>query len=162
MKYYRVRCFTQMRNLKEEMWLHILNIFQQNKSHLVVRRIARLPKSLMKYFITLKKSQLLKGKKTWEKCSPIDEFEREGPQLDDNLGDTPTSFESIVQLILECASSCHETKYSEVVESLKDHLHHMYETNLIEDQILKHLEESIVKVIIGVLHHEMMVMSGPQ
>ena len=32
----------------------------------------------------------------------------------------------------------------------------------IEDQILKHLEESIAKEIIGRLHREMMVMLGPQ
>ena len=38
----------------------------------------------------------------------------------------------------------------------------MDKENLIEDQILTHLEELTVDVIIGTLHREMMVMLGSQ
>ena len=44
------------------------------------------------------------------------------------------------------------------MESLNDHFHHIDEDIFIDDQILKHLEELIAEVIIGELHHKMMVM----
>ena len=48
------------------------------------------------------------------------------------------------------------------MESLRDHLQQMNGEIFAEDQIMKKLEEVITKVIVGELHHEMMVMSGPQ
>ena len=48
------------------------------------------------------------------------------------------------------------------VESLWNHSQHVDDGTFEEDQILKHLEEVIEEVIVGALHHEMTVMSGPQ
>ena len=46
-----------------------------------------------------------------------DKFDGEGLQIENNFYDTPTCFESILSLRLECTSSCHdhETKYIEDV-----------------------------------------------
>ena len=43
-----------------------------------------------------------------------------------------------------------------------DHFQHMDDVASFEDQILKHLEEIIAKVIVQTIHCEMMVMSSSQ
>lgn len=48
------------------------------------------------------------------------------------------------------------------MESLKDLLQHLDEDNFTKYQILNHLEEWIVEVIIGEVHFEIMVMLGLQ
>ena len=48
------------------------------------------------------------------------------------------------------------------MESLKDHLQHMDEENFTKYEILKHLEELITYMIIGEIHHKMLVMSSSQ
>ena len=62
----------------------------------------------------------------------------------------------------ECTLSCHEIDYLKDVESMKDHFQHMDDVNFIKDQILNHLEELTIVVIIVVLHCKVMVMSGPE
>ena len=68
------------------------------------------------------KSTLEEKEDLGDGCSPRNEYDDEDIPIDDNLCDTPTCFERIMSWIWECASSYHETKYSEGVEYLEDHL----------------------------------------
>ena len=90
------------------------------------------------------------------------ELDGEDIQIHDNYCNTLTCLENSFLMRHECSFSCHEIEYNEDVESLKGHFPEMEEGRFIEDQILKHLEESIEELIIGAIHCEMMVMSGPQ
>lgn len=77
-----------------------------------------------------------------EGCSPRYEYDNEDLPTDDKICDSSTFFERTLWPIWEC-TSCHETECIEDVESFNDHLHQMDEYNIIQDQILKHMEESI-------------------
>jgi hypothetical protein len=90
-----------------------------------------------------------------EICSPKDEFDDEDLHIYDNFCDTPTCFESFLLPKLESTYSSHghKTKDIEDMESFSNHVQYMDDGNF-EDQILKHLEEVIVEVIVRELHHE--------
>ena len=62
----------------------------------------------------------------------------------------------------ECFFSCYEIEYSEETKSFKDYFQWMDEEKFTKDKILKDLEESILEVIIGALHHTMIAMLGSQ
>ena len=96
-----------------------------------------------------------------EGCCPRIKFDGEDPNIGDNSCKTPTCFQNSLFPRWECASPCYETECSEDVDSL-DYFQQMDEKISTEDQILKHLEEKIVEVIIRELHCKMVVTSGPQ
>ena len=67
------------------------------------------------------------------------------------------------------SSGHHEIEFNEYVhieeemeEYELDDFQHKDDATSLDYQIIKHLEETIAKVIIGTLHHEMMVMLGSQ
>lgn len=97
-----------------------------------------------------------------EGCSHRDDFDGIYLWIHDKFYDTLACFKRTLFPRLECTLSYHEVDYTRDVESLKDHLQHMDVEKFTYDQILKHLEEVFEKIFIGELHHEMVVMLGPQ
>ena len=103
--------------------------------------------------------------------SSIHESDGESLQATQNLYDTHVCFDNIFSSRLECAYSYNGQRKKHIVDFMDEDIgdkplwnlsHHIDDGILIENQILKHLEEMVEEVIFGAHHCKMVVMSSPQ